>query len=216
MSKFGTAIAFFAGAVIGGATAWYIAKERYAQLAEEEIASVKETYAVMDRKKKNAEDAMLRYRGADDTSDDQISAVTAKVAEKGDIAEYAERIKNGDQMIHSGTNAIPKTSDLEEPPKPENSGEHPYVIFPEEFAELDGYTPISLTYFADGVLADEYGVIVDDVEEIVGDALKHFGEYEEDSVYVRNDAKRCDYEILRDEREYKEFQANLPPNVNYS
>jgi len=83
----------------------------------------------------------------------------------------------------------------------------------DEFDELDGYTAISLTYFADGVLSDENGVIIDDVEEIVGDGLNHFGEYDEDAVYVRNDAKRCDYEILKDEREYADFRKTLPTNI---
>lgn len=116
-------------------------------------------------------------------------------------------------MDYSRTSVPPKADTPEEPTKAENTGEHPYVISPEEFDELDGYTPVSLTYFADGVLADEHGIVIDDVEEIVGDALNHFGEYEEDSVYVRNDAKRCDYEILRDEREYAEFRKTLPPNI---
>lgn len=71
----------------------------------------------------------------------------------------------------------------------------------------------SLTYFADGVLADECGEIVDDVEEIIGDGLDHFGEYEDDSVFVRSDAKRCDYEILKDLRDFSDFKKkNFPPN----
>lgn len=71
----------------------------------------------------------------------------------------------------------------------------------------------SLTYFADGILADECGEIVDDVEEIIGDGLDHFGEYEDDSVFVRNDAKRCDYEILKDLRDFSDFKKkNFPPN----
>lgn len=49
------------------------------------------------------------------------------------------------------------------------------------------------------------------MEEIVGDGLEHFGEYEEDSVFMRNDAKRCDYEILRDLRTFAEFKRTLPP-----
>ena len=42
MSKFATPVAFFAGLAVGGATAWYCAKEKYAHIAEQEIASVKE------------------------------------------------------------------------------------------------------------------------------------------------------------------------------
>lgn len=213
MGKLSTTIAFVAGAALGGATIWYITKERYARLAEEEINSVKEAYARREGKKEKADKALKRYQGTDEEiQEGQTPAVTAKVMEKGSITEYAERVKNGAPMDYSRTSVPPKAVPQEKPAEPETSGEHPYVIAPEEFDEL-GYTAISLTYFADGVLADENGVVVDDVEEIVGDALDHFGEYEDDSVYVRNDAKRCDYEILRDEREYPEFRKNLPPNI---
>ena len=47
--------------------------------------------------------------------------------------------------------------------------------------------------------------IVDDIEETVGiDSLTHFGEYEDDSVFVRNDERKCDYEILLDDRDYED------------
>lgn len=99
------------------------------------------------------------------------------------------------------------------PQPPEHEVEAPYVISPDEFGEIEGYTQISLTYFDDGILSDENGVIIDEPEDIVGDALNHFGEYEEDSVFVRSDPKRCDYEILRDLRSYAEFRSTLPPKI---
>ena len=44
---------------------------------------------------------------------------------------------------------------------------------------------------------------IEDVDDVVGeDSLNHFGEFEEDSVYVRNDERKCDYEILLDHRRY--------------
>ena len=214
MGKLSTVIAFFAGAAVGGATVWYITKERYAQLAEEEINSVKEAYAHREQKKEKVDEVMQRYRGeGEDTDEPKTPVVTAKLAEKESISEYAKRVQNGAPMEYSKTVVPPKAETREEPVQSENSGDVPYVISPDEFDELEGYTPISLTYFADGVLADEYGVIVDNVEEIVGDGLNHFGEYEEDAVYVRNDAKRCDYEILKDERKYAEFRKTLPTNI---
>jgi hypothetical protein len=80
----------------------------------------------------------------------------------------------------------------------------PYVISPDEFGCADGYDAISLTYYSgNGVLVDDNEEQVDNVEELVGeDSLKHFGEYEDDSVYVRNDERKCDYEILLDESNY--------------
>ena len=211
-------IAFFTGATIGGITVWYITKERYARLAEEEINSVKEAYAHMDKKRERAKEALLRYQGTDKATDDHdpevpTRVVTTKVTEKENISEYAKRVQNGAPMDYSKTVVPHKDSKPEESVQSEIMGDVPYVISPDEFDELDGYTPISLTYFADGVLSDENGVIIDDVEEIVGDGLNHFGEYEEDAVYVRNDAKRCDYEILKDEREYDEFRKTIPKNI---
>ena len=41
---------------------------------------------------------------------------------------------------------------------------------------------------------------------MVGDALDHFGEYEDDSVFVRNDRYKCNYEILKDVRTFEEAQ----------
>lgn len=37
----------------------------------------------------------------------------------------------------------------------------------------------------------------------------HFGEYEEDAVFVRNDAKKCDYEILKDLRRFCDVLEDL-------
>lgn len=206
MGKLRTTVAFFVGATLGGATTWYFLKDKYAQLAEEEINSVKEAFAQKERKQM---DGILKvYR--EGPEEGATHAVMAKVQEKGSIADYARRVQNGEPMKYSKTSVPPKP---ETSAKSKNTGEHPYVIPPEEFAELDGYTPISLTYFADGVLSDESGAVIDDVEEIVGDGLDHFGEYEDDSVFIRNDAKRCDYEILRDERTYGEFRKTLPSNI---
>lgn len=72
-----------------------------------------------------------------------------------------------------------------------------YVIPPEQFGEV-GYEEISLYYHSDGVLTEaETGTKVEDIDDLVGlDALNHFGEYELNSVYVRDDNEKRDYEIL--------------------
>ena len=90
--------------------------------------------------------------------------------------------------------------------------DRPYVISPEEFGEGD-YETISLTFYADKVLTDETGDIVEDVDNLVGlDSLTHFGEYEDDSVFVRNDATNTDYEILLDTRNYMDV-FDVPPHL---
>lgn len=83
------------------------------------------------------------------------------------------------------------------------------VIPPDEFGEDDDYDLISITYYADGVLADDGNYPIDDVEDTVGpDALDSFGEWEDDAVYVRNDKRKCYYEILRDVENYSDLQVD--------
>ena len=80
----------------------------------------------------------------------------------------------------------------------------PYVISPNEYDEL-GYKTVSLEYFEDGVLLNEQGKIIKNADDLIGiDPSEHFGEYEEDSVFVRNDRLRTDYEILKREGLYSE------------
>lgn len=193
-SKISGVLGFITGAAIGGAVAWYYAREKYARITEEEIASVKAAYA------KKREVPVEQETPAEKTA-----LAPGKVPDKPSITDYAKRITDAGYTDYSRT-VKPETATT-------TPGEVPYVISPDEFGEIEEYTKVSLTYFADGVLSDEYGEVVDDVEEIVGDALNHFGEYEDDSVFVRNDAKRCDYEILKDLREFDEFLETLPPKT---
>ena len=84
--------------------------------------------------------------------------------------------------------------------------EKPYVIAPTEFDELDDYDTESLVYYSDGYLTDDRNNLVDDINAIVGmESLTHFGEYEDDSVFVRNDRLKTDYEILLDHRKYTDL-----------
>ena len=48
------------------------------------------------------------------------------------------------------------------------------------------------------------------METIGKDSLTHFGEYEDDSVFVRNDRLKADYEILMDQRTYAEVLQEKP------
>lgn len=89
----------------------------------------------------------------------------------------------------------------------------PYIISPDMYGEYDDYEQADLIYYDDKVVADDAGAILSDeeVNEVVGlESLNHFGEYEEDAVYVRNDRLKCDYEIVRDEQTYEEMLVDQP------
>lgn len=208
MSKLGTTFAFLIGVAVGGAGTWYFLKEVYAQQSEQDISSAKEAFHLREEKlKAEIDDLKTQLKGEEDVTSDipQTVLSNGKVQDKGNVVEYAR----GKYQQYSPS-PIPNRPAPEPEPKAYDI-EAPYVISPDEFGEID-YTQISLTYYADGILADENGEIVDNIEEIVGDALEHFGEYEDDSVFCRSDPKRCDYEILKDLRRYADVRKSFPPN----
>lgn len=207
MNGIRTTVAFLLGAVVGGTVVWYSLKETYANQAEQDISSAKEAFHIREEKL-NAEIEKLREQ-SEPKDEPKTVLANEKTPDKGDIMDVA-RGKYHQYNPAPVAQQLPKSN--VEPEQKANSIEAPYVISPNEFGELDGYSTVSLTYYADDVLADENGIVIDNVGEIVGDALNHFGEYEEDSVFCRSDSRRCDYEILQDLRRYEDIRNTFPPN----
>lgn len=176
---------FATGAAVGSLVTWKLIKSHYEQIADEEIKSMKEYYS-----------NKYKYKGpAQPTTGESNEQETLGDTESEDdisVENYHET------LVESGYTNYNKISKEEV-----EHVEKPYVIMPEEFGEIDGYETISLTLYADGVLTDDFDDPIEDVEHTVGkDSLTHFGEYEDDSVFVRNDRLKCDYEILTDHRKY--------------
>lgn len=176
---------FAAGAAIGSVVTWKLVETKYKQIANEEINSVKEAFLKRDEKIKMEEDA------SEDEEDDDDDVIIPNT--KPDLSEYKDLVKS------YGYN--------KEEEEVKNVKQKPYVIEPEAFGD-DDYDIISLTYYADGVVTDEMDEVLDDdeVENQIGkDSLTHFGEYEDDSVFVRNEKLHTDYEILADTRNYHDL-----------
>lgn len=205
-------VIFAAGAAVGSAVTWYYTKKKYAQIAREEIESVKEVFA------KNANAHSETDISQDD--DEKSSQEKAEMArEKPSVAEYAKKLSKEGYTKYSTSEIMVDDDEEEESDDPgQEPGKYfgdpdakPYVIPPEEFGEKDDYDRISLSYYSDHILADEDDQLLEDVDDVVGfDSLTHFGEYEDDSVYVRNDRLKTDYEILRDERKYSDVIKTKP------
>ena len=88
-----------------------------------------------------------------------------------------------------------------------------HIIEPDEMYQEESYDVAFYTYYDDGVLADENDMEVKDPENVVGDALKHIGEYEPDIIHVRNDNNSMYYEISKDVRPYREVvRGPIPPD----
>lgn len=169
---------FLAGAALGTIVTERVLKTKYEQIAEEEIASVKEVYA---KKMKKPEEP---------TEGDTEPEPT-----KEEVNQYREMASN-----YTNYSKIKKEDEKEVV-----EVYTPQVISPDEFDTNDFKTQ-TLTLYADGVLADEYDNVITNVDEIVGEeSLDHFGEYEEDTVYVRNEELETDFEILKDDSNYRDM-----------
>lgn len=179
--------AFATGAAIGSlATAKYL-KTKYEQLVQEEIESIKESF---DRRKNELEQKAKPVEPTE--TEQQLWARLNR--EKPDMMEYANMLRKNGYSNDETTKGVVVMNDK------------PYVISPDEFGEFEEYETISLTYYADGHLADDMDDLVDDIEETVGyDSLEHFGEYEDEIVHVRNDKLCCDYEICLDNRSFADI-----------
>lgn len=191
---------FAVGASLGSAVTWHYTKKKYEKIAEEEIKSVKEVFS----KKEN--DVNNRLSVANNLLKEKLKKevivedITEDIVQDEDIDSTPDISEPEEHEDYEAV--LRKAGYKNEPQKITKNG--PYVIPPEEFGETD-YDIISLTYYADDILVDDSDekILNSKVDELIGvDSLSHFGEYDDDAVYVRNDDLKCDYEILRSEREY--------------
>lgn len=184
-STLSNVIMFAVGAAIGSAVTWAVVKSKYERIANEEIAEMRNY--LRDNKVKKFEPEKFEPKKFE-----------PKQSRLMDKAEYVNL--TADYL---------RTFDEEEKGGAEDMDENkPYVIAPEDFGEKDDYDIVTFTHYADGVLEDDQCNIVEDPDEIVGEGYAdHFGEFEEDSVYVRNDELKIDYEILLDVRTYADANS---------
>lgn len=142
----------------------------------------------------------------DELLTEQVEEAKAEMAEEAEREAEAER----KEYVDLCSDYNPDTTETE---NEEETVRKPYVITPEELGDVDHYDTTTLYYYADGVLVNLNDEIVEDVEGTVGlDFAKHYGEYEDDSVCVRNEKHMCDYEILRDSRNYADIKKPARPH----
>jgi hypothetical protein len=196
---------FIFGAAVGSVVTWQYIKKKYERIAQEEIDSVKETFSKLEVKSKNN----------DSEKNNNVRTIVERAKDKPSIVEYAAKLRKQGYTNYSNTDSLSEDSNVSEEEVDENMINYkPYVISPDEFGEFDDYETISLTYYADQVLADDDDELIEDIEETVGfESLNAFGEYEDDAVFVRNDRFKCDYEILLDQRKYSDVIKRRPHEV---
>lgn len=138
-------------------------------------------------------------------AEEQLDAIADELEyERARVAQLEEKTYNNIVKDYGGATDY-KDSEV-------NPVRGPYVITPEELGEVDEYDTTTLYYYADGVLVTLQDEVVEDVLDTVGlDFHTHFGEYEDDSVCIRNEKHKCDYEILKDSRNYADVKKPVRP-----
>ncbi len=180
-------LTFVLGVCVGISVSWKYLEKKYSDLAQEEIDSVKKVYS-----KKN-----IHCHSGSCVDDDN----TDNFPDKMDLHTYEEKTKKYKPTDYNSISAPIKNI--------ETRNDSPFIISPEKFGEIEEYDQVTLTHYADGVLADIHDNKIDNFDELVGsDYEKHFGEYEDDAVHIRNESKKTDYEILYDERYYSDIVSD--------
>lgn len=192
---------FVGGVAVGAAASWKLLKTHFEQIAQNEIDSVKEYYSTRFNKPADEEEV-----GEDKT--ENITTEEPEEDEERNHRDYAAILAKQNYTNYAG--ASHGVTTVQEPVP----NEGPYVIAPTEFGTRDDYDSVSLTYYADGVLADDADEPIIDINDVVGlESLDSFGDYEEDCVHVRNDELKTDFEILADSRRYTDVTGRSATGV---
>lgn len=180
---------FAAGVAVGTVATNYYFKTKYERLYQEDVESVKRAFSAPQQSEpiEDDTDELLTQ----EPTPEEVEAYNEIITAQG----YAQAPIIPDDSIGKEVKGVMR----------------PYVIPPTDFDTEDDYEVYSLTYYADGVVTDEQNNPIEDVDSMIGrDSLNHFGEYEEDAVHVRNEAMKCDFEILRDLSNYSDVFQNGP------
>lgn len=190
MKTFKGIFIFVLGVVTGTFAGAQIAKKKYEEIANEEIEEIRAYYKEREKEVKEIEEP------------NAVEAPEEKSIEVEERKQYDNIIKRGNYMA----------VDEEEQ---NNVCDEAYPIDPSEFGNDGKNATETLTYFADGVLVNEVDEVVEDPDLVVGrHHIDIFNEFPEATcVYVRNDLDGMDYEILKDDWCWSDFNEKgyAPP-----
>lgn len=220
------------GALIGSVTTFVIARKtlaiHYRDIAEAEIASVKDSYDLLHKQGKYSDP-----KAALDTFKERVSELESyedKLDENGyfkydevdeesseDLEELMvvkETLPDGRPIPEDVVKDIPDTRPA--PPRDEG-GSTPYVITVEEFMQdNEDYSKITVNYYEyDNALSSEDETIIHNHESFLGpDFLNYVGWNAggDHAVYVRNENMSSDYEVLVSPGSYEEEVLGILPD----
>ena len=192
-----TMLGFIFGAAVGSGLTFLFLKKKYDKMYEESVSSAMKVYSeVLDK---------LKVKEEGEEGDEDAELLAKLNLEKPDLNEKAKDIAKTHEYVDYRNISHGMEPEKATTTKTEEAESYIQYIDPQFFGEYADYGQSFFTHYADGVLEDQDHEIMDqnDISETVGiDYEEHFGEFEDDSVHIRNDLTKCYYEVLEDMRTY--------------
>lgn len=181
-------LTFVAGLAIGAGVSWVYHKNKYETMMNEEMDELR-THRRNREKNNEVTDTSEKESIKEELEARECDYMKEEIRRNEEYEEILlqKRYSNSEDTIHN---------------------EDPYVLSPDDFADVPGFDTDTFYYYANDIIADDKNDIMDEstIRSILGltvlEIKDQFGVYEEDSVFIRNESMKCDYEILRDEEDY--------------
>lgn len=185
-------LGFVAGAAVGAGVTYVVLERKF----QSEVAEVREVY---------------REMAADKEIEPEIAEEITNEVAKPELSTLAKTYKASSEKEGEYTNYNNLVEEIAENLFGDEDEESIYIIEPSEFGEIEDYDTESLTWYSDHVLvADSNGEVIKDVDSMFPfEFLTHIGDYEDDSVHVRNDDLHVYYEVTSVDEPYKKPKKKL-------
>ena len=190
---------FLSGVAVGAVGAWLIVKDKYKTQAEEEINSVKETFARI--------------------SQEAIDKAAA-AKNKPDLSIYTQALAKAEENKQIPEDSPWRSSvQVEEPDDEDSATGYLYEITPSEFANYtNDRTRITVTRFMDDIFVDEmYGqidpkefldkdlILLDDKDPV--NPIDYIRRMPKDEICIRNFELNMDIDVYTEDRTYSDFMS---------
>ena len=182
---------FSAGISIGGLISYVITKDKYETIMNKEIEEIRKYYKDKYENIKEDDEEKIKEKG--DYREIVREYVSKHVIEEEDC-NCDDEEDNHYTIMESRdlTNGV----DFDESKKIESW----------EFGEQPLYETETIILYSDGVATNDLGDVIDNLEEIMGvDQYREFKESSDESIFIRNDLLRMDYEIVKDDWRYEDL-----------
>lgn len=191
------------GAGAGVTGMYFFEKNKLTKKYEKEIDSVKK--CLKEYYDKKIEKLGLSDKNTIKSDKKESQVISDPDADRKRYGKYAGLYNKEADSTPSAIDA-PKSSIKPEKPvtKPIiKKVKQPYVISPDMYRESE-YNVITLYWYRNSILTDVDGNVIHDADGLIGPgSLDTFGKFEDDAVYVRDDEKKVDYEILYKDEDYR-------------